>query len=131
MDEPALVCKAHELAGLPRRQRERLLADDVLPGLERRLRLRVVQVVRRRDVDDVDAVVLEQRLVALVRLRQARLLARALGRRPDDARHVDTEAPQGLDVDDADEARSDDGRPHPSTLTESYASTGSTALEYE
>ena len=37
-------------------ERERLLADDVLAGGERRLGERRVQVVRRADVDDVDVV---------------------------------------------------------------------------
>ena len=66
--------------------RQRLLADDVLPGREHRLHLRVVEVVRRRQVNDVDTLVLEHRLEALVRLAgTARLLrgpAPATSRRP-------------------------------------------------
>jgi hypothetical protein len=42
--------------GLGRRRGERLLADDVLARGERGVRERRVEVVRRADVDDVDAV---------------------------------------------------------------------------
>ena len=58
------------------------------------------------------AVVVEHRLEALVRLRQARLLSRALGRRADHARDLDPEPAQRLDVHDADEPRPDDAGPH-------------------
>jgi hypothetical protein len=112
VDEAALVGEPHELGRLRGGQRERLLADDVLAGGERGLHLRVVEVIRRRDVDDVHARVRQQRLVALVRGRQAGLRAGALGRRADHAGDVDPEPAQGLDVDDADEPRADDGRPH-------------------
>ena len=64
-------------------------------------------------MDDLDAFVGQHRLEALVRLRQPGLLARALGRGADDARHVDPDSLQGLDVDDADEPRADDGCPDP------------------
>ena len=117
VDEPALLGEPEQLAGLRGGQRQRLLADDVLAGREHGLHLRVVEVVRRRQVDDADAVVVQHRLEALVRLRQAGFW-RARGRRADDARHVDTEASERLDVDDADEPGPDDGRSdHAPTLT--------------
>jgi hypothetical protein len=86
----------------------------VLAGCERRLHLCVVEVVRRRDVDDVDASVGEHVVEARIRLGQARLLPRALRRRAHDAGDLDADTAQRLDVHDADEARSDDCRPHAS-----------------
>ena len=58
------------------RHRERLLAHHVPAGGEDRLDLRVVQLVGRRDVDDVDAVVREQ-LVEATRTRARRPSAAA------------------------------------------------------
>jgi len=58
-------------------------------------------------VDDVDALVGEHRLERLVRLGEIvgqRLLGGAVGARADDAGHLDAQAPQRLDVDDANEA---------------------------
>ena len=91
--------------------RQRLLADDVLAGGERLLHLRVVQVVRRRQVDDVDRVVREQRLVAVVDRREPPSRAARSGRRADDAGDGHAEPPQRVDVDDADEAGADDAGP--------------------
>jgi len=74
--------------------------------------VRVVEVVRGRHVDDVDSVVAEHRLEALVRLGQGhlrRLRPRPVRRRPDDADDLDAQPAERLDVDDADEARADDG----------------------
>ena len=70
-------------------------------------RLRVVQVVRRRQVDDVDRVVVEQLLERGVHRREL-LRRRALGRRADDAGDLDAEEPERVDVHDADESRADD-----------------------
>ena len=58
-------------------------------------------------MDDVDPVVLEHRVVALVDGREA-LRAGPLGARPDHARHLHAEAPERVHVDDADEACPDD-----------------------
>ena len=113
VDEAARLGELEQLAGLLRRHRERLLADDVLARGEHLLRLRMVQVVRRRQVDDVDRVVGEQRLERVVHGRD-RLRGRALGRGADDAGDVDAEQPQRVHVDDADEAGADDARPEPS-----------------
>ena len=79
MDEPALLGEAEQLAGLLRGERQRLLAHDVLAGGEHAFDLRVVEVVRRRQMDDVDALVGQHGLETVVRLREARLLARPLG----------------------------------------------------
>jgi hypothetical protein len=113
VDEAAALGKLEELRRLRGIHRERLLADDVLTCLERRLDLRVVQMVRRRQVDDVDAPLREHRLEALERLgerNRAALRANALGARPDDADDVDPEPAKGVDVNDADEPRPDDRR---------------------
>jgi hypothetical protein len=67
--EATLLGQLHELGRLLRGDGERLLADDVLAGGEHGLHLRVVQVVRSGQVDDVDLVVRQHRLERLVRLR--------------------------------------------------------------
>src|SRR5215211_3708557 len=81
--------------------------DDVLPGGERLLDLAVVEVVRRRQMDNVHALVGEELVVAVDHRREL-LGVCALGRRADDAGDFDSEPPQGLDVDGADEPRADD-----------------------
>ena len=108
--EPARLREPEQLARLGRRHGERLLADDVLAGGERLLDLRVMQAVRRRQVDDVDRLVPEQRFVAVVD-RRDRLRGRSLRRRADDAGDRDAEPPQSVDVDDADEAGAHDTGP--------------------
>src|SRR5262249_60630003 len=64
--------------------------------------------------------VLEHRLEAVVGLGQAGLCARALGRRADDAGHLDPEAAQRLDMHDADEPGPHNTGSHVSSLTASY-----------
>ncbi len=108
--EPAPLGQLDELGGLRGGHRERLLADDVLARLERLLHLRVVEVVRRRQVDDVDPVVGEDRVVALVCPGEP-LRRRALGRGARDARDLDPDPSQRVDVDGTDEARPDDRGP--------------------
>ena len=84
-----------------------------LPGGEDPPDLRVVELVGRGDVDDLDALVGEQLVEARVGLRQAELARPAArrapattSRRPCDA---DADAAQRLDVDGADEPAADDG----------------------
>jgi hypothetical protein len=69
MDEAASLRELDEVRRLLRVDRKRLLTDDVLAGLEGRARLCVVEVVRRRQMDGVDAIVREHLFKALVRLR--------------------------------------------------------------
>ncbi len=72
-----------------------------------------VQLVGRGDVDDVDALVGEHRLEALVGLGQHGGLGlgpRALGRGADHPVHLHAEPAQRLDVHDADEPGADDRR---------------------
>ena len=93
--EPALLRKLEQLRGLRRRRRQRLLADDVLARRQGVAHLVVMEVVRRRDVDHVHPLVGEQRLVAVVRRREA-LRLRALGRstrRPPGPRRPAASAP--------------------------------------
>ena len=98
--------------GLGGGRRERLLADDVLAGRERRRRQRGVQVVRRADVDDVDAVRGHRLLGRAVGVRHAEAggrLARALGARRGHADDLGPGQARGAHVDGADEAgRADD-----------------------
>ena len=102
--EPGALGERHELGGLARVHAERLLADDVLAGLQHRLDLRVVEVVGRREVDDVHARVREHRLEAVVGLGEPGLGPCALRRRSHHADDLDAEAPQRVDVHDSDEA---------------------------
>src|SRR5665648_666900 len=53
-DHAGRACQLDELGGVSPARRERLLADDVLPGTERHPDQRRVQVVRRADVHDID-----------------------------------------------------------------------------
>jgi hypothetical protein len=85
----------------------------VFARLERCLGLWLVQVIRSREVHDVDAIAGEGALEALVHVGEwddRSLRARPLRRRADDAENVDAQPAQRVDVDDADEARSHDGR---------------------
>jgi len=109
MDEPRAPGELDELGGLVGRDRQRLLADHVFPRLERLLRLRVVQVVRRCQVDDVDSFVREHSLVGVVDGARGGG-ARPFGRRAGNAQDLDPEAPERVDVHRADEARADDSR---------------------
>jgi hypothetical protein len=108
--EPALDGEREQLPRLGRGQRERLLADDVLAGRERRLHLRVVQVIGRRQVHDIDALVCEQCVVALVDGREP-LRPGSVRARADDAGNLDPEPAQCIDVDGADEAGAHDTGP--------------------
>ena len=82
VDETARACSIDQVGGVRARQRQRLLADDMFAGLERRADLLGVGVVRGRDVDRVDGRVGERVLEAVVDARQRRrrgLQACALG----------------------------------------------------
>ena len=109
VDEAASLRELDELRGLLRVDREGLLADDVLARLQCRPRLRVVELVRRRQMNDVDAIVGEHLLEAVVRLGKRdrpALGARPLRRGADDAEDLYAESAQCVDVHDADEAGS-------------------------
>ena len=80
VDEPAPLGELEQLGRLRRGRRERLLANDVLAGRQGIAYLAVMEMVRGRHVDDVDPLVGEQRLVALVR-RGEPLRLRSLGGR--------------------------------------------------
>ena len=110
--EPALRRELEQLGRLRRGRRQRLLADDVLAGRQRIAHLPVMEMVRRRHVDDVHPLVGEQRLVALVRGSEP-LRLRALGRRRARPHDLHAQPSQRLDMDGADEARA--RRPPPST----------------
>ena len=64
--EAALIERVHHLDGLRQIDRERLLAEDVLPGLCRRERRVPVQIVGQADRNRVDVVAREQLEVVLV-----------------------------------------------------------------
>jgi hypothetical protein len=78
---PRLVGGVERTLDLVRAFVHRLLAEDVLAGLERADRPPDVQRVRQRVVDHLDLVVLEQRLVAAVRTRETVLLRVFVGAR--------------------------------------------------
>ena len=105
--EPALRGRVDQRPALRGRDRERLLADDVHPALERGERLLGVDVVRRADVEDVDVLGVEQLDEIGVRPAFAEGL-RALERAPAHRRDLDADRPQRDRVDAADVARADD-----------------------
>ena len=106
---PLVLGQREQLGRLLGRHRERLLAHDVLPGGEHLLGLRVMEVVRRRQVHDVDRLVREQRVERVVDRRDP-LRGGALRRRAHHTGDLDAEEAERVDVDDADEPRSDDTR---------------------
>ena len=113
VDQTGRGGRLDQLARLRRRHRQRLLAHDVAARREDRQGLRQVQVVRRGDVDDLDARVVEQVVERVVGARDAedRGPCRATFRgAAEDAVDPDADAPERLDVDGADEPRADDGR---------------------
>jgi hypothetical protein len=106
-DSVRALRRLEQALGLGRRRRERLLADDVLAGLERRLGERRVQVVGRADVDDVDALgdgELLGRGEGALGVKPRRRLARPLRRGRRDAGELGPGQARGARVDGADEA---------------------------
>ena len=77
VDQAEFGCGTAEFVGLRRCQCERLLADDVLAGLQRRHHLLVMEVVRAAYVHGVYAVVVEHLVEAFVGRRQPRRCARS------------------------------------------------------
>src|ERR1700687_2309391 len=80
---------------------------------QRRLGFRVVQVIRRGDMDDVDPRVSEHGLEALVGRWQAERSGAFRGpgvAGPNDSMHLHAQPAQGFDMHEAYEARADDGR---------------------
>src|SRR5260370_1351460 len=63
---PAALGDLEQVGGLGGRHGERLLADDMLAGAQRRARVLVMQVVGGGDMDDLDARIGKHRLEALV-----------------------------------------------------------------
>ena len=113
LTRPLAVACATSAAGLGRGQGERLLADDVPAAGQDPLGLRDVEVVRRRDVDDLDRGIVQQLVERRVGARDAERVgpeAPSLGRAAEHAANLDTDPAQRLDVHRPDEARADDGR---------------------
>jgi hypothetical protein len=79
----------------------------MLARVERLLDLRIVELVRRRQMDDVYALVAKELLVA-VHDRPEALRPRPVRRRTDHADDLDTEPPQRFHVDSTDEPGADD-----------------------
>ena len=113
--------RARRRAPLPRRRcarlssgrdRERLLADDVDPALDRRERLRCMKRVRRADVQHVDALALEELLQVVVRRGRSRTPRAPARVRPADRGDLDADRPQRNRVHARDEPGADDRRPH-------------------
>ena len=91
---------------------QRLLAHDMTSRGEDLSGLRHVQVVRRRDVHDLHALVGQERLERRVGLPDAeggRALGATLRAAAEDAANVDPDATERLDMDRPDEAGADDG----------------------
>ena len=114
---PGLGRLIEQLLRLGGGHRQRLVGHDVLALGDRGGVDRVVQVVRRRVVDDLDVGIVQQRLVAPVGLARAERFRLFLRRRLAAARDrhdVDVaETPHGVDVMRSDEARPDDSHTDP------------------
>ncbi len=114
---PGLGRLIEQLLRLGRRHRQRLVRDDVLALGNGRGIDRVVQVVRRGVVDDLNVGIVQQRFVAAVRLARAERLRLLLRRRLTAARDRDdvdvAETPHGVDMMRPDEARTDDSHSDP------------------
>ena len=80
VNDAGLVRGVEELLRLRRRHRQRLVGDDVLPLGDGRGVDRIVQVVGRGVVHDLDIRIVEQRLIAAVGLRGAERLGLRLRR---------------------------------------------------
>src|SRR5437867_12838157 len=88
----------------------------------------MVEVVGRGDVDDVDPLIVEHRLKALVGGRKpelARSRRRSVVRGADDAVDLDAKPAQSLHVDDPDEAGAGDRGPDPAESPHSTSFAGS------
>ena len=113
LTSPDVAARSHEPGGLGRGHRQGLLADDVLAGLEDRRRLRDVEVVRRRDVDDLDGSGPQgSRRGRRRHGGRSSASARAAPRSavlPSTPRTVHADPAQLLDVDGPDEPGADDG----------------------
>src|SRR5438046_7329960 len=71
----------------------------------------MVELIGRRDVHDIDSRVVEHRLIALIRRRQAEVARpgrRSLAARTDDSVNLHAEAPQRFDMYHADEPSAHD-----------------------
>ena len=79
---PALLAASSSFLRFRRGHRQRLVGDDVLAFGDRRRVDRIVQIVGRGVVDDLDVRVVEQRLVAAVGLRARRAPPPWLWQRP-------------------------------------------------
>ena len=85
----------------------------MLAGGQRGCGLRVVQVIRRGDVDDIDPLVVQHGLEAVVGGRQAKRASAFRGpgmAGSNDTMHLNAQATQGFHVHHADEARTHHGR---------------------
>jgi len=101
-DELAATSAGHEILGLVQVEREGLLRQDVLPGVESGRGHGVVEVIRRAVVDHVDALVREELVqgpVAALETQPNGRLSAALRRaRHHPERDRALEAPQRVDV---------------------------------
>ena len=117
VDDAGFRGLVEKLLPVRRRHRQRLVRDDVLALGDRRGVDRVVEVVRRRVVHDLDLGIGEQRLVAAIgpaRPERLRLLVRRRLAAARDGDHVHVpETPDGIHVMRAHEPRTDNPHPYP------------------
>ena len=112
VDEAARRCELDQLGRLRRGQRKRLLADDIPAGREDLLGLGIVQIVGRRDVDHANAVIAQEVVERGVGGGNAHLLRSGSAERRrgfEQSDDVDSDSPEGLDVDRADETAANHG----------------------
>ena len=118
MDDAGLGRGLEQLLGFRRGHRQRLVRDDVLALGDRRRIDRIVQIVGRGVVNDLDLGVVQQRFITAVRLARAERLRLGFGRGLAAAGHRhhvhEPEPPDRVHVVGSDEARSHD--PHADSL---------------
>ena len=123
MDDAGFLRQAQHRLAFGGVHRQRLLADDVLAGRDRLPRQWRVQMVRRGDVDGVTRFAGKCVAQCWVERDSQRLRAfpAGVGARTDDGRDLDAVAPQGIKVDQANEAWPDDNRAQPLSHLDSRA----------
>ena len=112
LTSPLAGGERHQLRGFVGGHRQRLLADDVLPGRQDCPDLRVMQLVGRGDVDHPDGVVREELRQARIDAREAELRGATLAELRgglEQALDAHADAAQCLDVHATDETAADDG----------------------
>src|SRR3984893_4832709 len=110
MDEAAGLRELEQPGGFGRGHGQRLFAHDMLARRQRGLCMRVMDVVGRRDVYDIDALIGQHRLHRFIcgwQSGRSRSLGGPNAAGADDAVDLDSEPAKSVNVNGADESRAD------------------------